>query len=46
MTADRVVLDSGVAVVRVRVSLPLPVAGPLGPPGTMEVVGQAYAEDQ
>lgn len=46
VSADRVVLDSGVAVVRVRVRLPLPLVGPLGPPGAMEVTGQAYAEDQ
>ena len=36
----------GVEVVRVSASIPLPVLGPLGIPGTMTVTGQAYAEDQ
>lgn len=46
VSADRALLEGGVSVVRVRVSLPLPLVGPLGPPGRMEVSGQAYAEDQ
>lgn len=46
VSAARATLDSGVVVVQVRVSLPLPLVGPLGPPGTMEVTGHAYAEDQ
>ncbi len=37
---------SGVAVVEVTATIPLPLLGPLGPPGTMAVTGQAYAEDQ
>jgi len=36
----------GTAVVRVSATLPLPVIGPLGIPGTMTVTGQAFAEDQ
>lgn len=36
----------GVVVVEVSAELPLPVLGPLGPPASMTVTGQAYAEDQ
>lgn len=37
---------SGVEVVEVSADLPVPLLGPLGPPGTMTVTGQAFAEDQ
>lgn len=36
----------GVAVVEVSATLPVPLLGPLGPPGAMRVKGQAFAEDQ
>ncbi|HNQ07337.1 MAG TPA: TadE/TadG family type IV pilus assembly protein [Tetrasphaera sp.] len=36
----------GVALVVVRVSAPLPVFGPLGPDGQLEVVGRAFEERQ
>lgn len=36
----------GVAVVQVSADVPLPLLGPLGPPGAMTVTGYAYAEDQ
>jgi Flp pilus assembly pilin Flp len=43
VTARRVVVD-GVDVVEVRVVAPLPVAGLLGPAGSLTVVGHALAE--
>ncbi len=36
----------GVEVVEVSADLPVPLLGPLGPPGMMTVTGQAFAEDQ
>lgn len=36
----------GVAVVEVRVRAPLPVLGPLGPDGALDVVGRAFQERQ
>lgn len=45
VSADRTV-EGGVQVVRVHVSAPLPVVGPWGPAGQLEVTGRAYAEDQ
>lgn len=36
----------GVKVVEVTATLPVPLLGPLGPPGAMSVTGQAFAEDQ
>ncbi|MGB3186243.1 MAG: TadE family protein [Ornithinimicrobium sp.] len=36
----------GVEVVEVRADLPVPLLGPLGPPGSMTVTGQAFAEDR
>lgn len=36
----------GVEVVEVTATLPVPLLGPLGPPGAMSVTGQAFAEDQ
>ncbi len=36
----------GVEVVVVTATLPVPLLGPLGPPGVMTVTGQAFAEDQ
>lgn len=45
VSASRTVVD-GVAVVQVSADIPLPLLGPLGPPGAMTVTGQAYAEDQ
>lgn len=36
----------GVAVVVVRVSAPLPLIGPLGPDGQLDVVGRAFEERQ
>lgn len=37
---------AGVQVVVVRVSAPLPVIGPLGPDGALDVTGRAFVEDQ
>ena len=45
VTARRVVVD-GLDVVEVRVVAPLPVAGLLGPVGSLTVVGHALAEDR
>jgi Flp pilus assembly protein TadG len=45
VTAGRSVVG-GVGVVQVSAEIPLPLLGPLGPPGSMRVTGQAYAEDQ
>lgn len=45
VSAGRTVVD-GVVVVQVSADIPLPLLGPLGPPGAMTVTGQAYAEDQ
>ena len=41
-----VVTVDGVRVVAVRVRAPLPVIGPFGPDGRLEVVGRAYLESQ
>lgn len=46
VSARRTTAASGVEVVEVSATLPLPLLGPLGPPGTMTVTGQAFAEDQ
>ncbi len=43
-TDERVV--GGVRVVEVRVVAPLPVVGLLGPDGSLDVVGRAFAENQ
>lgn len=45
VTARRTIV-SGVEVVEVSASLPLPVFGPFGPADSMVVNGQAFAEDQ
>ncbi len=37
---------AGVRVVAVRVRAPLPLIGPLGPGGGLDVVGRAFLEDQ
>jgi TadE-like protein len=42
----QVVEASGVRVVAVRVVAPLPVMGPLGPEGGLDVVGRAFLERQ
>ncbi len=46
VSAARVVGSTGVHVVEVTVSAPLPVVGPLGPAGALVVTGRAFAEDQ
>lgn len=38
--------STGVQVVVVRVRAPLPVLGPLGPDGSLDVVGRAFMESQ
>lgn len=38
--------EAGVQVVVVRVSSPLPVVGPLGPDGQLDVAGRAFLEEQ
>lgn len=43
VSAQRLTQD-GVPIVRVRVVAPLPVLGPFGPSGRLEVAGRAYAE--
>ncbi|MGB5953769.1 MAG: TadE family protein [Ornithinimicrobium sp.] len=45
VTSNRTVVG-GVEVVQVSARLPVPLLGPLGPPGSMTVTGQAFAEDQ
>lgn len=45
ITATRTAVG-GVEVVEVTATLPVPLLGPLGPPGAMSVTGQAFAEDQ
>lgn len=45
VSAQRVSVG-GVEVIEVTATLPVPLLGPLGPPGAMTVVGQAFAEDQ
>lgn len=45
VTATRTTVG-GVEVVEVTATLPVPLLGPLGPPGAMTVTGQAFAEDQ
>ena len=42
----RSVTASGVRVVEVRVSAPLPVIGPVGPAGVLTVSGRAFSEEQ
>ena len=44
--AARTVTDSGVRVVEVRVTAPLPVVGPVGPAGLLTVSGRAFSEEQ
>lgn len=44
--SSRRVNVGGVEVVEVAADLPVPLLGPLGPPGVMTVTGQAFAEDQ
>ncbi len=39
-------VQGGARVVQVRVRTQLPVLGPFGPPGALEVTGRAYAEAQ
>lgn len=46
VSAARAVTTSGVRVVEVRVSAPLPVVGPIGPSGSMTVSGRAFSEEQ
>jgi Flp pilus assembly protein TadG len=46
VSAARSVTASGVRVVEVRVSAPLPVIGPLGPAGVLTVSGRAFSEEQ
>jgi Flp pilus assembly pilin Flp len=45
VSAQHAVID-GVLVVEVTAEVPLPLVGPLGPPGSMTVTGHAFAEDQ
>jgi Flp pilus assembly protein TadG len=44
--ASRSVTSSGVRVVEVSVSAPLPVIGPIGPSGSLTVSGRAFSEEQ
>jgi Flp pilus assembly protein TadG len=44
--ASRSVTSSGVRVVEVRVTAPLPVIGPIGPSGALTVAGRAFSEEQ
>lgn len=46
VSASRSVTTSGVRVVEVRVSAPLPVIGPIGPSGALAVSGRAFSEEQ
>ena len=41
-TTDR----SGIRLVEVTISAPMPVIGPIGPPGALTVTGRAFSEDQ
>ncbi len=45
VSAQRITVG-GVEVIEVTATLPVPLLGPLGPPGAMTVTGQAFAEDQ
>ncbi|WP_344065339.1 TadE/TadG family type IV pilus assembly protein [Terrabacter lapilli] len=46
VTASRSVTPSGVRVVEVHVSAPLPLIGPIGPSGRLTVSGRAFSEEQ
>lgn len=46
VSAGRSVTASGVRVVEVRVTAPLPVIGPIGPSGALTVSGRAFSEEQ
>lgn len=46
VTATRTTTGSGVRVVEVRVTAPLPVFGTLGPSGALTVTGRAFSEEQ
>lgn len=46
VSATRSVTSSGVRVVEVRVTAPLPVIGPIGPSGALTVSGRAFSEEQ
>ncbi|GAA2742746.1 hypothetical protein GCM10009868_13900 [Terrabacter aerolatus] len=46
VSAARSVTGSGVRVVEVRVTAPLPVVGPIGPSGALTVSGRAFSEEQ
>ena len=46
ITAARSLTASGVRVVEVRVSAPLPLIGPIGPSGRLTVSGRAFSEEQ
>jgi len=46
VTASRSVTASGVRVVEIHVSAPLPLIGPIGPSGRLTVSGRAFSEDQ
>ena len=46
VTAARSLTASGVRVVEVRVSAPLPLIGPIGPSGRLTVSGRAFSEEQ
>ena len=44
--AARSVTASGVRVIEVHVTAPLPVIGPIGPGGALSVSGRAFSEEQ
>jgi Flp pilus assembly protein TadG len=46
VSAARALTLSGVRVVEVRVTAPLPVIGPIGPAGGLTVSGRAFSEEQ
>lgn len=46
VTASRSVTASGVRVVEVHVSAPLPLIGPIGPSGRLTVSSRAFSEEQ
>ncbi|MER7073874.1 TadE/TadG family type IV pilus assembly protein [Terrabacter sp. NPDC000476] len=46
VAAVRSTTSTGVRVVEVTVSAPLPVVGPLGPSGGLTVTGRAFSEEQ
>jgi len=46
VSAARSLTASGVRVVEVRVTAPLPVIGPIGPAGGLTVSGRAFSEEQ